>query len=110
MSAKRFWLVALAVWPLTPWPTAGRAADPPAGKPAAPAGPADSDWERMRQQLRGVKPPPAAPAPPAPAPTSKLPAVTDGIFKLLVENGRHLGQLAEGESVTVAVTFRDTAG
>jgi tetratricopeptide (TPR) repeat protein len=68
-----------------------------------------SEWERARQELRGVKPPPAA-KPAAPAAATKTPALADTILKLLAENGHNFRQLGDDERLIVAVTFRGSAG
>ncbi len=62
-----------------------------------------SEWERVRQELRGEASKTEAPA------DKKPPSLTEMILKALAENGRHFAQLRSGESITVAVTFRSEA-
>jgi hypothetical protein len=68
--------------------------------PSSPAKPV-SDWDRTRQQVRGDKPAGKGGATPA-----KQPRLDEVLLKLLAENGHHFSQLAEGEKLTIAITFR----
>jgi hypothetical protein len=75
-----------------------------------------TDWERTRQAMRGDS---QVPKDPGPAKESQETGVfaalektghlgiTEGILKVLAENGHNLSQLAEDEKLTVIVTFRD---
>jgi hypothetical protein len=58
-------------------------------------------WDRVRKQLRGEQ---AKAAPTAAA--GQNPTVGDVLLKVLADNGHHFSQLAEGESLTLVVTFR----
>ena len=70
------------------------------GTDAGPAAKEPSDWERARLELRGDQPaPPRDKAP-------RRPALSESVLLLLAENGRHFKELAEGEQITVAITFR----
>jgi len=80
---------------------------PPPARPhkpeAAAAAPKPvSEWEQVRRQVRGEKDKPKPPAPEA-----KRPSISETVLRVLAENGHHLSQLAEEESVTVAITFRE---
>jgi tetratricopeptide (TPR) repeat protein len=75
--------------------------DPRPQPAAAPPKPV-SDWDRTRRELRGDPPPPSTAKPP-----TREPSVADVILKALAENGHHFGNLGDGESLTVIVTFRD---
>ncbi len=77
-------------------PTAGSKAD---ARNKAPLDP----WERTRMELHGQTPEPEAKAVPA------HPSLSEVILKVLAENGRHFGGLQDGERITVAVTFRESA-
>jgi hypothetical protein len=79
-------------------PTEPGAAKPQPPKPAAKP---LSEWERLRNQIRGEKPE-MAPS----APERKEPTLADTLLKLLAENGHNFSELAPNESVTVVVTFR----
>ncbi len=59
-----------------------------------------SEWDRVRNELRGVK---------VEADTGKAhprTSLTDVVLKALADNGRHFSQLGENERVTVAITLR----
>jgi tetratricopeptide (TPR) repeat protein len=68
---------------------------------AQPARKEVSEWDKVRNELRGEK-----------TKTEEKkqeqedPSVADLIFKLLAENGRHFSQLSDDESLTIAVTLR----
>jgi tetratricopeptide (TPR) repeat protein len=77
---------------------------PQAHTKAASTAPADkpvSEWERVRKEVRGEKMDKAEGKP------AQEPTVADLILKVLADNGRHLSQLGQDETVTVVVTFRD---
>jgi SHNi-TPR len=61
-----------------------------------------SEWDQVRRQVRGEKDKPKPPAPEA-----KQPSISETILRVLAENGQHLSQLGEDETVTVAITFRE---
>lgn len=77
-------------------------ARPAKAEPARAAGQPLSEWEKERRRLRGEKVDETAAA----SPPAKQPSLSDAILHVLAEQGKHLSQLAEGEGVTVAVTFR----
>jgi hypothetical protein len=83
------------------------ALDPGAVRPQPPRAAAKplTEWERLRQQIRGEKPQPAAPAA-----EQKEPTLADTLLKVLAENGHNFSELTANESVTVVVTFRPPAG
>jgi hypothetical protein len=56
-----------------------------------------TEWERVRSEVRGEKPEPNKPK-------SKA-SLADLLLRTLADNGKHMTQLPEGESITVAVTF-----
>jgi tetratricopeptide (TPR) repeat protein len=60
-----------------------------------------TEWDRVRQEVRGEKP--TEPKKPV-----GQPALTDAVLKVLADNGKHL-HLAPQETVTVVITFRGTA-
>jgi hypothetical protein len=62
-----------------------------------------SPWERTRKELRGEKIEDEGKG------AVGSPSLSDVILKVLAENGKHFTRLAEGERITVAVTFRDDA-
>jgi hypothetical protein len=62
-----------------------------------------SPWERARKELRGETIEPEGKS------VNGLPPLAEVILKVLAENGKHFTRLAEGERITVAVTFRDDA-
>jgi hypothetical protein len=62
--------------------------------------PALSPWERTRKELRGEKIEDERKG------TVGSPSLSDVILKVLADNGKHFTRLAEGEQITVAVTFR----
>jgi hypothetical protein len=62
-----------------------------------------SDWERARNELRGEKT-----ATQANVGEAKEPSLAETILKALADNGHHFAQLAENESLTVVVTFRQS--
>jgi hypothetical protein len=74
------------------------------GGPVKPSAKPLSDWERVRNELRGDKP--AAEAAPASAP----PSLAETLLRLLAKNGHHFTQLSPRQTLTVVVTFRETAG
>lgn len=75
--------------------------DPVAGSKAAVGGKAPlSPWDRTRKELHGEMPEPEGKAVLAHQPLSEV------ILKVLAENGRRFTALADGERITVAVTFR----
>jgi tetratricopeptide (TPR) repeat protein len=59
-----------------------------------------TEWERVRQQLRGEKSDSSSPKPKA-----KEPSVADLVLEALAKNGQHLS-LGDKESLTVSVVFR----
>jgi hypothetical protein len=59
-----------------------------------------TEWERVRQQLRGEKADASAPKPKA-----KQPSVADLVLEALAKNGHHLS-LGDKESLTVSIVFR----
>jgi tetratricopeptide (TPR) repeat protein len=61
-----------------------------------------SEWEQARRQLRGEKPEPEKPGG-----DKKNPSLADVLLKSLADNGHHFTQLADGESLTVVITFRE---
>ena len=60
-----------------------------------------SPWERTRKELRGEKIENEG------KPVSGSPSLSEVILKVLADNGKHFTRLAEGERITVVVTFRD---
>jgi hypothetical protein len=62
-----------------------------------------SPWERTRKELRGEKIEDDGKG------AVGSPSLSDVILKVLADNGKHFTRLAEGERITVAVTFRDDA-
>jgi hypothetical protein len=62
-----------------------------------------SPWERTRKELRGEKIDDEGKG------AVGSPSLSDVILKVLADNGKHFTRLAEGERITVAVTFRDDA-
>ena len=78
--------------------------DPVAGSKVDAGGKAPLDpWERTRKELRGETPEPEGKAVSGHQPLSEV------ILKVLAENGRHFTALADGDRITVAVTFRGAA-
>jgi hypothetical protein len=76
------------------------AGDPrPSGKQTAPA--ADTEWDRIRKELRGEKPAAAGGEAKPSAPT-----VGDIVLHTLAENGKHFEHLRPEDRVTVVATFR----
>ena len=73
----------------------------PRPEPPKPAAKPLSEWERVRQQVRGDKP-----GPEDKAAEQKEPSLADVVLKVLAENGQHFVQLGDNESLTVAITFR----
>ncbi len=69
------------------------------GASAKPAPKTLTEWERVRKELRGEKIEPAA------AKDAGDVSVADAVLKLLADNGRHVTQLGENESLTVALTL-----
>jgi hypothetical protein len=59
-----------------------------------------TEWERVRQQLRGEKSDSSSPKPKA-----KEPSVADLVLEALAKNGHHLS-LGDKESLTVSIVFR----
>jgi hypothetical protein len=80
------------------------ARDPWAKADVAKAQPALTEWERTQRQMRGE------PVPEKSASTKKEPPLGEVLVKLLAENGKHFTALKDDERVTLAVTFRGTAG
>ena len=72
--------------------------------PASKAGAGDKappdDWDRIRKEIHGETPEPQGNVVPGHRPMSEV------ILKVLADNGRHFTDLADGERITVAVTFR----
>jgi len=64
-----------------------------------------TEWDRVRQEVRGEKP--KASGKPTPA---AQPSTADIILKVLAENGHHFKALAPDERLTVVVTFEPAAG
>jgi len=62
-----------------------------------------SAWDRARKELRGETVEPDGTS------VNEPPPLADVILKVLADNGKHFTRLAEGERITVAVTFRDDA-
>jgi hypothetical protein len=62
-----------------------------------------SPWERTRKELRGEKIENEGKV------VSGSPSLSEVILKVLADNGKNFTRLAEGERITVAVTFRDDA-
>jgi hypothetical protein len=60
-----------------------------------------SPWERTRKELRGEKIENEGKG------AVGSPSLSEVILKVLADNGKHFTRLAEGERITVAVTFRD---
>lgn len=61
-----------------------------------------SDWDRIRNELRGEK------LAGAEKPQQfEPPSLADAILEVLAKNGRHFSQLPENEKLTVVVAFRD---
>jgi hypothetical protein len=69
--------------------------------PAKPSGKPLSDWDRVRNELHGVKLTSGA------VPGSIPPSLADTILRLLAKNGHHFTQLSPRETLTVVVTFRE---
>jgi hypothetical protein len=59
-----------------------------------------TEWERVRQQLRGEKSDSSSPKP-----KPKEPSVADLVLEALAKNGQHLS-LGDKESLTVSIVFR----
>jgi hypothetical protein len=77
---------------------------PPKPEPASPAPsppPTQSEWDRVRKQIRGEKS-----TPPPPLPKAKEPSVPDVVLEVLAKNGFHFSQLGDQESITVSILFR----
>ena len=70
-------------------------------KPTSPATPTQSEWDRVRKQIRGENPP-SGPLPLKP----KEPSVVDTVLEVLAKNGHHFSQLGEQETLTVSIIFR----
>ena len=62
-----------------------------------------SPWERTRKELRGEKIEDEGKV------VSGSPSLSEVMLKVLAENGKNFTRLAEGERITVAVTFQDNA-
>jgi hypothetical protein len=73
------------------------------GGPVKPSAKPLSDWERVRSELRGEKPPAEA------APASAPPSLAETLLRLLAKNGHHFTQLSPRQTLTVVVTFREPA-
>jgi len=71
-------------------------------KPTPPLPPAQSEWDRVRKQIRGENP-----ASGASQPKPKEPSVADNVLEVLAKNGHHFSQLGEQENLTVSIIFRD---
>ena len=78
---------------MTPGPTAGTVTRTPL-----------SPWERTRKELRGEKIENEGKVV-----GTRSPSLSEVILKVLADNGKHFTRLAEGERITVVVTFRDDA-
>lgn len=78
-------------------------AQDPRGQPDKPAPKPVSEWESIRQQLRGEKPTPAQRT------ETKPPALGEIILRVLARHGHHFKQLGPRESLSVVVTFRQPA-
>jgi hypothetical protein len=72
----------------------------PASAPKPP-----SDWDRIRRDVRQEKP-----AAEGTGSQPGQPSLADVILRVLANNGHHFTQLRPDESITVAVTFRPSAG
>jgi hypothetical protein len=57
-----------------------------------------SEWDQVRNQLRGENP--------EPAPKAKKQSLTDSLLQLVAENGKNFSHLAGNENVSIVVTFR----
>lgn len=75
----------------------------PIGEPAKAASKPQSEWEKVRKELRGEK------SEPEKKETAQSPALADTVLKVLAENGRHFAQMTGNERVTVAITLRPAA-
>jgi tetratricopeptide (TPR) repeat protein len=71
-------------------------------KPTVPLLPTQSEWDRVRKQIRGENPPSSGSAP-----KPKEPSLADTVLEVLAKNGHHFSQLAESENLTVSIIFRD---
>lgn len=60
-----------------------------------------SEWESVRRQLRHEKEEPKKPE------ASKPLTLSDGLLKVLSENGHHFSQLGENESLTIVLTVHE---
>ncbi|HVS39383.1 MAG TPA: tetratricopeptide repeat protein [Gemmataceae bacterium] len=74
----------------------------PASKSASGTKTPPDDWDRVRKEIRGETPAPENKTVPAHQPLS------EAILKVLADNGKHFN-LADGERISVAVTFRGAA-
>lgn len=63
---------------------------------------APSEWDEVRRQLRGEKPE----STPVRADQAHSFTLQDLLLQVVAENGRHFTDLAEGENLTLAVSFR----
>ncbi len=72
--------------------------DPGTGGKAPP-----DDWDRIRKEIHGETPDQPGKTVPAHKPLSEV------ILKALADNGKHFSALADGERISVAVTFRGAA-
>src|SRR5262245_59863601 len=59
-------------------------------------------WDTARSELRGDKP-----ATPGKTAEPARPPLADGLLQLLADNGKNFRRLADGESLTLVLTFRD---
>ena len=75
----------------------------PASKPGSGGNAPPDDWDRIRKEIRGETPTPENKVLPAHQPLSEV------ILKVLADNGKHFTGLADGERISVAVTFRGAA-
>jgi hypothetical protein len=75
----------------------------PTARDTRPAAKVISPWEQTQRELRGEKVEPEEKAP------ARQPALADAILKVLADNGKNFRELPENESITVAVTFRQTS-
>jgi len=71
-------------------------------KPTPPLPPTQSEWDRVRKQIRGENPPSGSGTSSKP----KEPSVADTVLEVLAKNGHHFSQLGEQENLTVSIIFR----
>ncbi len=75
----------------------------PGSKPDSGSKAPPDDWDRIRKEIHGETPAPPSKPVPGHTPLSEV------ILKVLADNGKHFDALADGERVSVAVTFRGAA-